>query len=124
MTPPLVVEPALPVEALAQAAFVAPVPAVIVITDLLNGQTWGYAAVHDLVGAGTTLNMSNFPRSVFTIVNNSASVLPINVPGGPPVTVAANGGAAALSTHPNLAPGKSVGNKVGQGGSQQGYRFS
>jgi hypothetical protein len=98
--------------------------AAIVVTDLLNGQTWGYAAVHDLLGAGITANMNTFPRSIFQVVNNTATPLPINVPGGPPVTAAANGGSAVLSTHSNIAPGKSVVGKAGAGGAAQGYRFS
>jgi hypothetical protein len=98
--------------------------AAILITDLLNGQTWGYAAVHDLLGAGTSVNMSSFPRSIFQVVNNTSTALPINVPNGPQVTAAANGGSAVLSTHSNIAPGKSVVGKAGAGGAVQGYRFS
>jgi hypothetical protein len=98
--------------------------AAIVVTDLLNGQTWGYAAAHDLLGAGASVNMNTFPRSIFQVVNNTATPLPINVPGGPPVTAAANGGSAVLSTHSNIAPGKSAQGKAGLGGAVQGYLFS
>jgi hypothetical protein len=97
--------------------------AAIVVTDLLNGTVYGYAAAHDLLGAGTTLNMSNFPKSIFQIVNNTGTPIPVNVPNGPLVTVPANG-SAALSTHSNIAPGKSVVGKIGPNGSSQGYSFS
>jgi len=97
--------------------------AAIVITDKLNGQVYGYAAAHDLLGAGTTLSMINFPRSIFEIVNNTGTPIPVNVPGGPGITVPANG-SVVLSTHSNIAPGKSVQGKAGQGGAVQGYQFS
>jgi hypothetical protein len=97
--------------------------ATIFIIDKLNNQVYGYAAAHDLLGAGTTLSMGNFPRSIFDIVNGAGTPIPINVPGGPPVTVAANG-SAALSTHPNIAPGKSINGKTGAGGAAQGYAMS
>jgi len=94
----------------------------IVMIDKLNGQTYGYAAAHDLLGSGTSVNMGAFPRSIYEITNNTATPLPVNVPGGPSVTVPANG-TAALSTHPNIAPGKSVQGKTGSGGAVQGYSF-
>ena len=75
----------------------------IFIIDKLNGQVYGYAVAHDLLGAGSVVNMSSFPRSIYEIVNGTGTPIPVNVPGGPPVTVPANG-VAALSTHSNIAP--------------------
>ena len=121
---PRVIEPEAPVVLDIPGSFGPVGLAAILVTDLLNGQTWGYAAVHDLLGAGTSVNMSSFPRSIYQVVNNTGTALPINVPGGPPVTAAANGGSAVLSTHTGIAPGKSVVGKSGSGGAVQGYRFS
>jgi len=87
----------------------------IVITDKLNGKVYGYAAAHDLLGAGSVFYMSSFPPSVFEIVNNTATPIPVDVPGGADITVPANG-AAVVSTHSNTAPGRSAPGKANQGG--------
>src|SRR5215467_6016813 len=94
--------------------------AVIVMKDILNGQVYGFAAAHDMLGAAASVTMGSYPRSIFEIVNGAGTPIPVTVPGGPPVTVPANG-AAALSTHSNIAPGKSIQGKAGQGGTTQGY---
>ena len=97
--------------------------AAVIIVDKLNNQVYGYASAANLLGAGASLNMSNYPRSIFEIINTTGTPIPVNVPGGPSVTVPANG-VAALSTHPNIAPGKSIQGRAGQNGTTQGYSFS
>jgi hypothetical protein len=94
----------------------------IYVWDRLNNNFYGYATLADVAGSGGTLLLSNFPRSILEIGNNTATPIPVVVPNGPPVTVPANG-VATVSTHQNIATGRSVVGKVTPGGSAWGFSF-